>query len=217
MAPNDQGALIARSKCYLQLGEPDKALIDAETALAVDKNSIRAIYQKAEALYYLGKFEHSLMWFHRGLRLRPELANFRLGVQKTQEAIEATIGGVNQKLDQRALANLQKRQESPPPIESPAPSKHSVRIRNKEANDRRQSRKLLGELFIDKEYLENLLKHPDLKRADTKTENVSAFAKDAIQFLNTRQEFWRQQQPTNILSSSKAITEAIIPALSNSS
>ena len=215
MAPNDQGALIARSKCYLQLGEPDKALIDAETALAVDKNSIRAIYQKAEALYYLGKFEHSLMWFHRGLRLRPELANFRLGVQKTQEAIEATIGGVNQKLDQRALANLQKRQESPPPIESPAPSKHSVRIRNKEANDRRQSRKLLGELFIDKEYLENLLKHPDLKRADTKTENVSAFAKDAIQFLNTRQEFWRQQQPTNILSSSKAITEAIIPALSS--
>lgn len=79
MSPNDQGALIARSKCYLQLGEPDKALADAETALAIDKNSIRAIYQKAEALYYLGKFEHSLMFFHRGLRLRPELNNFRLG------------------------------------------------------------------------------------------------------------------------------------------
>lgn len=79
MSPNDQGALIARSKCYLQLGEPDKALVDAETALEIDKNSIRAIYQKAEALYYLGKFEHSLMFFHRGLRLRPELNNFRLG------------------------------------------------------------------------------------------------------------------------------------------
>lgn len=47
MAPNDQMALIARSKCYLQLGEPDKALGDAETALGIDKNSIRAIYQKA--------------------------------------------------------------------------------------------------------------------------------------------------------------------------
>lgn len=79
MSPNDQGALIARSKCYLQLGEPEKALLDAETALEIDKNSIRAIYQKAEALYYLGKFEHSLMFFHRGLRLRPELNNFRLG------------------------------------------------------------------------------------------------------------------------------------------
>jgi tetratricopeptide repeat protein 25 len=79
MAPNEQGALIARSKCYIALGEPEKALADAETALSNDKNSIRAIYQKAEALYYLGKFEHSLMFFHRGLRLRPELANFRLG------------------------------------------------------------------------------------------------------------------------------------------
>lgn len=201
MAPNDQGALIARSKCYLQLGEPDKALADAETALAIDKNSIRAIYQKAEALYYLGKFEHSLMFFHRGLRLRPELANFRLGVQKTQEAIEATIGGCQQKVDQRALANLQRREKTPPPPPlpraSPAPSKNSLKIRNKEAFERRQSRKLLGELFIDKEYLENLLKHPDLKRADTKTENVSAYARDAITFLNTRQEFWRQQKPTS--------------------
>jgi tetratricopeptide repeat protein 25 len=125
-------------------------------------------------------------------------------VQKTQEAIEATIGGCQQKLDQRALANLQKRKDTPPRVESPVPSKHSMKFRNKEANDRRQSRKLLGELFIDKEYLENLLKHPDLKRADTKTENVSVFAKDAITFLNNRQEFWRQQKPTNILSS-KAI------------
>lgn len=132
-------------------------------------------------------------------------------MQKTQEAIEATIGGCQQKLDQRALAKLQKRDDSPPPppiIETAPISKISQKIR-KEANDRRQSRKLLGELFIDKEYLENLLKHPDLKRADTKTENVSAYAKDAIAFLNTRQEFWRQQKPTNILSSSKAMKQNI--------
>lgn len=40
----------------------------------------------------MGDFEHSLMYYHRGLRLRPELAVFRLGVQKAQEAIENTIG-----------------------------------------------------------------------------------------------------------------------------
>lgn len=79
MNNNDQNALVARSRCFLQLGEPGKALQDAETALVLDKNNIRAIYQKAEALYYLGQFEHSLMFFHRGLRLRPELASFRLG------------------------------------------------------------------------------------------------------------------------------------------
>lgn len=33
------------------------------------------------------------MYYHRGLRIRPELEGFRLGVQKAQEAIENTIGG----------------------------------------------------------------------------------------------------------------------------
>jgi len=40
----------------------------------------------------LGDFEHSLMFYHRGQRLRPEQAAFRLGVQKAQEAIENAIG-----------------------------------------------------------------------------------------------------------------------------
>jgi hypothetical protein len=53
---------------------------------------VSAIFQKAESLYHLGDFEHSLMYYHRGLRLRPELEGFRLGVQKAQEAIENTIG-----------------------------------------------------------------------------------------------------------------------------
>jgi hypothetical protein len=56
-----------------------------------------AIFQKAEALYHLGDFEHSLMFYHRGLRLRPELAGFRLGVQKAQEAIENTIGSTGER------------------------------------------------------------------------------------------------------------------------
>ncbi|KAL0273998.1 UNVERIFIED_CONTAM: hypothetical protein PYX00_006543 [Menopon gallinae] len=90
--PGDKNSLVARSKCYLLLGEPSLALQDAETALQSDKTFIRAIHQKAEALYHLGDFEHSLMYYHRGHRLRPELEIFRLGVQKAQEAIENTIG-----------------------------------------------------------------------------------------------------------------------------
>lgn len=34
------------------------------------------------------------MYYHRGLRIRPELEGFRLGVQKAQEAIENTIGSM---------------------------------------------------------------------------------------------------------------------------
>lgn len=185
MNPEEQVALIARSKCYMKIGVPEKALEDAEAALNLNGNNIRAIYQKAEALYYLGNFEHSLMFFHRGLRMRPELACLRLGVQKTQEAIQNTIGGV-QKADFCISPTFSESSKS-----SLAPSKSSKAT----VKDKKQSRKLLGELFVDKEYLENLLKHPDLKRADTKTENVSLLAKDAISFLNNRQEFWRQQKP----------------------
>lgn len=50
------------------------------------------MYQKAEALYHLGDFEHSLVFYHRGLHVRPELEQFRLGVQKAREAIENAIG-----------------------------------------------------------------------------------------------------------------------------
>uniref|UniRef100_A0A1Q3FVE9 Outer dynein arm-docking complex subunit 4 n=1 Tax=Culex tarsalis TaxID=7177 RepID=A0A1Q3FVE9_CULTA len=194
MNTNDQSALVARSKCYLQLGEPAKALQDAETALLLDKSNIRAIYQKAEALYYLGQFEHSLMFFHRGLRLRPELASFRLGVQKTQEAIENTIGS-------NAKNQPPPAQKKPQKVDKPKSAKKPVLSR--EELDKRAARRLLGDLYVDKEYLENLLKHPDLKKADDNSEGISEFAKDAINFLNNRQEFWRQQKPCTSLNSKK--------------
>ena len=33
------------------------------------------------------------MFYHRGYKLRPELDEFRLGIQKAQEAIDNSIGG----------------------------------------------------------------------------------------------------------------------------
>ncbi|CAK1544223.1 unnamed protein product [Leptosia nina] len=96
LAPEDKAAYVARSKCYLLLGEPRSALTDAETALKLDPKHAKALLQKAEALYYCGEFEMSLVHYHRGLRARPDLSEFRLGVQKAQEAIENTIGSVKQ-------------------------------------------------------------------------------------------------------------------------
>lgn len=187
--------------------------------MAGDKTNIRAIYQKAESLYYLGQFEHSLMFFHRGLRLRPELNSFRLGVQKSQEAIEKTIGGFSAKKSGQSASSRATTAigSAKPPSESGASGSalHSAKSRSvggggdivqpaklvsrprtsKNTAERRESKMLLGELCIDKEYLENLLKHPSLKRADMETEQISALATDAVRFLNTRQEFWRQQRP----------------------
>ncbi|KAK9510751.1 hypothetical protein O3M35_005472 [Rhynocoris fuscipes] len=125
--PEDKNALVARSKCYLLLGEAKHALEDAESALALDSTFIKGLYRKAEALYHLGNFEHSLMYFHRGLRMRPDMEGFRLGVQKAQQAIENVIG-----------------------LKNKTPQ-------NKEVLKKRAERHLLGELYADKVYLEDLL------------------------------------------------------------
>lgn len=210
--------MVARSKCYLLLGDPASGLQDAETALQTDKNNIRAIYQKAEALYFLGQFELSLMYFHRGLRLRPELNSFRLGVQKTQEAIEKTIGGFENR-KQVVTARKSSTLNSAKKSHGSETATDSVRSRPKTAAkpataakvsiEKREARKLLGELCVDKEYLENLLTHPDLKRADTGTEQVSSLVNDAVRFLNSRQEFWRQQRPCTALPKQEKMKMAL--------
>ena len=52
----------------------------------------QGFFQKAEALYQNGNFETALVFYHRGNKLRPELQEFRLGIQKCQEAINNSIG-----------------------------------------------------------------------------------------------------------------------------
>ncbi|CAB3230522.1 unnamed protein product [Arctia plantaginis] len=164
LAPDEKQAYVARSKCYLLLGEPRSALTDAEAALKLDPKNAKALLRKAEALYYCGEFEMSLVHYHRGLRARPDLNDFRLGVQKAQEAIENTIGAVK------------------------SVKKKNGRQRSKSA------RPVLGQLNSDKVYLENLLKNPDLAIADKKNDIVLRQAEEAIRFLENREEFWRQQQ-----------------------
>nr|XP_004931048.2 tetratricopeptide repeat protein 25 [Bombyx mori] len=164
LAPEEKAAYVARSKCYLLLGEPRSALSDAEAALKFDPKDAKALLRKAEALYYCGEFEMSLVHYHRGLRARPDLNDFRLGVQKAQEAIENTIGAV------KVVKKSGKRSSS------------------------KSSRPVLGQLMSDKVYLENLIKNPDLAIADKKNDKVLKQAEEAIRFLENREEFWRQQQ-----------------------
>ena len=92
LKPGDKGCLVARSKCYIHIGDPESALKDADECIKDDKTYHKGIYQRAEALYQMGNFEHGLIFFHRGHALRPELDQFRLGIQKCQEAIENSVG-----------------------------------------------------------------------------------------------------------------------------
>ncbi|KAJ3044276.1 Tetratricopeptide repeat protein 25 [Rhizophlyctis rosea] len=92
LRPGDKNGLVARSKCYLQLGDAQAALEDANSALKEDGDFFKGIFQKAEALYATGDFEMALVYYHRGNKLRPELNEFRLGIQKAREAIDNSIG-----------------------------------------------------------------------------------------------------------------------------
>lgn len=53
---------------------------------------LQGLYQKAEALYYMGEFELAWVVYYRGQKLRPQKQEFRVGVQKAQEAIENCVG-----------------------------------------------------------------------------------------------------------------------------
>ena len=72
-------AFVEKQTCYIQL-------------LSSSHCSFQALYQKAEALYAMGEFEFAMVFYHRGNKLRPELEDFKLGIQKAQEAIENCVG-----------------------------------------------------------------------------------------------------------------------------
>ena len=57
-----------------------------------DSNYLQGLYQKAEALYSKGDFEYALLYYHRGYKLRQDQEEFKLGIQKAQEAIDNAIG-----------------------------------------------------------------------------------------------------------------------------
>ena len=53
---------------------------------------LQGLLLKAESYYQMGQFEFALMFYHRGHKLRPEVEDFRKGIQKAQEAIDNSIG-----------------------------------------------------------------------------------------------------------------------------
>ncbi|XP_061444909.1 outer dynein arm-docking complex subunit 4 isoform X2 [Rhineura floridana] len=203
LQPGDRNCLVARSKCYLRLGDTENALKDAEASLAADKEFTKGLYQKAEALYTMGDFEFALVFYHRGHKLRPELQKFRLGIQKSQEAIENSVGSPSSvKLENRGdLCFLSRQAES-----KRAKQKLQIRFLKKDAKylskqqepvrNEKTERQLLGELYVDKTFLEKLLKDEDLTKSTTKQGvTVGDLIQEGLSYLDTRTDFWQQQKP----------------------
>ncbi|NWI68446.1 TTC25 protein, partial [Todus mexicanus] len=197
----DKDCLVARSKCYLKLGDAANALKDAEESLKNDQTFSKGLYQKAETLYTMGDFEFALVFYHRGRRLHPELQQFRLGVEKCEEAIVNCVGSPSSiKLEYKGdLCFISRQAES-----KKATQKLQLKLtkdqkwtrKQKPVRNPKMERQLLGEFYADKVYLEKLLKDKDLMESSTKQgTKVEDLVLGGISYLDTRSDFWQQQQP----------------------
>lgn len=191
LKPGDKNCLVARSKCYLHIGDPESALKDADECIKDDKQYHKGLYQRAEALYQMGHFEHGLIFFHRGHALRPELDQFRLGIQKCQEAIENSVG---------SPAAIQLDPDVELPVTDVQPldfrqKRHHKETVKKVASDK-AAKTLLGELYVDRQYLEQLSNDETLTKDENgKSESILELINAGIKYLDTRTDFWRQQKP----------------------
>ncbi|KAJ8414354.1 hypothetical protein AAFF_G00052240 [Aldrovandia affinis] len=188
LQPDDKNCLVARSK---RRGFSEE-----------DKEFFKGLYQKAEALYTMGDFEFALVFFHRGHKLRPELQEFRLGIQKAQEAIDNSVGSPSSvKLENKGdLSFFHKKDEQGKTVKPkgiPRTTKKEQNQQNKKSpKSEKTAKQLLGELYSDKEYLEKLLKDEDLIKGEMRSgEKVQDLILSCIHYLDTRTEFWRQQKP----------------------
>jgi tetratricopeptide (TPR) repeat protein len=204
--PNDKHCLVSRSRCYIKIGSPELSLQDAEAAIKEDPNYFKGVYQKGEALYAQGDFESALVQFHRGFKMKAEMDEFRIGIQKCREAIENSIGNpkklpivVPQRLKKiladRQMAKMQteetkalgKKGGSKMSLDMASPYQYQGPLKSSLEN------KLLEELYDDKSYLEGLLSDKDF--VENPNDEIVGLVKDGLRYLQTRVEFWRQQNP----------------------
>ncbi|XP_048221965.1 outer dynein arm-docking complex subunit 4 [Perognathus longimembris pacificus] len=199
----DKNCLVARSKCYLKMGELEKSLKDAEASLKTDPTFCKGILQKAETLYTMGDFEFALVFYHRGYKLRPD-REFKVGIQKAQEAINNSVGSPSSiKLENKGdlsflskQAENMKAQQKPQPMKQPLYSPKIETKRKGSLKSEKTVRQLLGELYVDKEYLEKLLLDEELTKGTIKSGlTVEDLIMTGINYLDTRCNFWRQQKP----------------------
>ncbi|KAK3772504.1 hypothetical protein RRG08_043719 [Elysia crispata] len=57
LQPTDTAAIVARSRCYTQMGRWKRAMKDCDEALGIDPAYPEALHQKAEILYINGNYD----------------------------------------------------------------------------------------------------------------------------------------------------------------
>lgn len=200
--------LTARSECHLALGDHKKAYDDAEASLEEDPNFIKGLLAKANALYVKGSFEYALVFYHRGHALRPELDEFTLGISKTTEAIENSVGSADtvdleKTGDMTLFHTFEEIGTTGKPSKPDKKKTRKVKEKPTVKPSEKTVKQLLGELYSDREYLENLLQDPSfitledqhLPSSGSKSKKLPSLINGGLKYLDGRTEFWRQQKP----------------------
>ncbi|KAM6966353.1 outer dynein arm-docking complex subunit 4 [Tautogolabrus adspersus] len=192
--PDDKTCFVGRAKCFMKMGQFENALKDAEASLKEDETYFKGLYQKAEALYYMGKFEFALVFYHRGQKLRPLMQEFKLGIQKAEGAIENSVGSPSSvKLKIKGGPTLLPEEEK---REQPITATQHPTTNQKISKCEKTTKQLLGEFYSDKKFLENLLNNEDLAKGKTKGgERLQDVIQSCLSSLDTCTKFLSQKKP----------------------
>ncbi|KAG5448418.1 Tetratricopeptide repeat protein 25 [Clonorchis sinensis] len=199
---HDVHCLLRRSFCYMSRGDFDKAFEDAELALKLEPKFHKALFQKAEVLYNRGDFEFALLHYHQGYKKRPELQEFRLGVQKCEEAIQNALG--QKTFPHKKGSDVTSSSEESMGKDTSRSSERSNKKADSHSNQdvplhllpKDKARRAFGFLQDDHEYLKKFLKQEKSKKWKTKrSDELSKIANDGLEYLDMRSKFWQQEQP----------------------
>uniref|UniRef100_A0A3Q2PDP8 Outer dynein arm-docking complex subunit 4 n=1 Tax=Fundulus heteroclitus TaxID=8078 RepID=A0A3Q2PDP8_FUNHE len=202
LAPTDKKCFVARSKCYMRMGQFKNALMDAEASLKEDASYPEALSQKADALYYMGEFEFALVFNHRGQKIRPQMEGFKIGIQKAEEAITNSVGNPSSaKLEVKGdLSFLKEEEERVQPIAVVQNLTKKAKRQTPEAlKNEKTTKQLLGEFYLHKKFLEKLLQDEDLAKGVTKSgERVEDIIQSSITSLDNCADLWSQEKPVSL-------------------
>ncbi|XP_050719096.1 outer dynein arm-docking complex subunit 4-like isoform X2 [Eriocheir sinensis] len=221
----DPASLVVRGRCHLLLGHLQEALEDARAALTQDPSLVKAVLVQAEALYGMGEFERSLVLFHRGARKRPDLTAFTRGIHKAREAVVNAIGGDKFPEPEEVMTGTSLSDSttgsghSQTTSVTPAPASSTI---NGPKTSKAASKRLLGGLSRDKEFLASLVNHRGLQKelttvsvgaGVTSGSQVAAVAKEALTSLQHLESFMWQRDPGGAGSTSATSSAAEKTAL----
>jgi hypothetical protein len=148
-----------------------------------------ALLARADASYNLGDFEAAIQDYHSGIKLRPDMDAFRLGIERTEETISSSIAarrewdhlGRAEEIRAKKLAIQNQYKMNSSDDENPPDTQRKDR-----------DKFLLEGMYEDKLFLLEL--QSDRVMTEAGEGSVGVMIEDALEYLASRSDFWAQRK-----------------------